>query len=143
VVTLSALELTKRAAAEGAPPPRTSRVVGSALLVAGGMIHGAFATGGPMVVYVIGRTLGTDKARFRATLSVLWLTLNSILVVSYALSEKLTASSGTTSLAFIVSLGVGLALGEIAFRRIAPARFRTFIFGMLAVAGAVLIARNL
>ena len=96
-----------------------------------------------MVVYVIGRTLGTDKARFRATLSVLWLTLNSILVVSYALSEKLTASSGTTSLAFIVSLGVGLALGELAFRRIAPARFRSFIFGMLAVAGAVLIARNL
>lgn len=142
VVGLSALELTRRAPRPGEAPEPTSRAVSAGLLIAGGMIHGAFATGGPMVVYVLGRTFGTDKARFRATLSVLWLTLNSILVVTYALSGKLSAGSAKLSAAFVLSLGAGLVLGEVAFRRIAPERFRTFIFGMLAVAGAVLIARN-
>ncbi len=40
------------------------------LLLGWGVVHGAFATGGPMAVFVSGRVL-TDKGRFRSTLSTL------------------------------------------------------------------------
>ena len=108
-----------------------------------GVVHGAFATGGPMVVFVLGRTLGQDKARFRATLSVLWLVLNSILLVSFLVKGRLTQSSGLTSALFGVSMLAGFAAGEIAFRRVSAVRFRLGVFAMLGLAGALMLVTNL
>lgn len=144
VVVLSAIELSRSRAANGARASTPVRKpVAVAFLAAGGMVHGAFGTGGPMVVYVLGRTLGADKARFRATLSVLWLTLNSILVVTFALQGKITAQTGSASALFLLSLGAGFLAGEWAFRRVSPERFRTFVFVMLAAAGCLVVARNI
>lgn len=140
VIVLATIELLGSSTA-AATPPRKPVAVG--LLVLGGTIHGAFGTGGPMVVYVMGKTLGADKIRFRATLCVLWLTLNTILVVSYAVRGKLTATSAQASAVLVASLVAGLLIGEAIFHRVSAVRFRSFVFGMLAVAGAVLVMRNL
>jgi uncharacterized membrane protein YfcA len=149
VLALSALELLgpylRRTRVEAAPRADTTtrqRWIGRALLVVGGVIHGAFATGGPMVVYVLGRELGADKARFRATLSVLWLCLNLVLVTSYAVRGVLDATTLRTSAALVISLLVGLAAGEIAFRRIPAASFRVFVFVLLAAVGVIVVVRN-
>jgi uncharacterized membrane protein YfcA len=42
-----------------------------ALLIIGGIVHGMFSTGGPLVVIYASRTL-PDKGQFRATLCLLW-----------------------------------------------------------------------
>jgi uncharacterized membrane protein YfcA len=52
------------------------------ILVVGGMVHGAFASGGPLVVLYASKTL-TDKGSFRATLCLLWTTLNTLLLINY------------------------------------------------------------
>jgi len=140
VIVLCAVELLAKKTGQ---PAQVKKPFAVGLLMLGGMIHGAFGTGGPMVVYVMGKTLGADKTRFRATLSVLWLTLNTILVTTYAVRGQLTASTARASAVFIASLAVGLVAGEAIFRRVSAARFRTFVFTMLAVAGAVLVVRNL
>lgn len=145
VIVLSAVELVGpylRAPSVDATPSARTLWIGRALLVLGGVIHGAFATGGPMVVYVLGRELGSDKARFRGTLSVLWLVINIILVASYVLRGALDMQTVRTSGWLAISLVVGLAVGEIAFRRIPAERFRTFVFVLLLVAGVVLVGRN-
>lgn len=137
VITLAALELSRRSAPTDASP--SLGVVDRALLGLGGVVHGAFATGGPMVVFVLGRTLGGDKATFRATLSVLWLVLNTILLVTFVAEGRVNAGSTRATALFAVSLAVGFAAGELLFRRVSATRFRTLVFAMLGAAGLLMV----
>jgi len=50
-----------------------------------GIIHGIYASGGPMLVYAIGRE-GLAKKVFRSTLSMVWILLNVILVTRFMLA---------------------------------------------------------
>ena len=86
VVGLSTLEVRRNFAApsDGAPAaapvlPMPLRLL---LLAIGGVAHGLFATGGPMVVYVMRRRI-PDKSTFRATLAVLWISLNAALLICH------------------------------------------------------------
>lgn len=138
VVVLAALELHR--ARRHATPARLGRLARGALLVVGGAVHGAFATGGPFVVYVTGRELD-DKATFRATLSALWAALGIVLAASYAVDGSLGAASLAGSAALAMPAAAGLVLGEWLHAR-APARtFRIAVFAMLLVAGALLALR--
>jgi uncharacterized membrane protein YfcA len=114
--------------------------VEAGLLTLGGVIHGAFSTGGPMAVYVTGRRL-TDKGRFRATMSALWLVLNPILVVSYALSGKLGADTLGRSALLVAPLALGILAGEWAHAKVSGAAFRTGVFAMLLVVGLITVVR--
>ncbi len=139
VFVLAALELWRmRARTAGGHPP--SAPVSAALLVVGGVAHGAFATGGPPVVYVCARTL-PDKAAFRATLSALWLVSNAALVVAYALAGHVTLSTLRASAALLPGLAVGLVAGDLLYGRIPERTFRVSVFVMLLVVAAVLAAR--
>jgi hypothetical protein len=140
VVALAALEIAR--AGREAPAVREPTWSDRGLLAAGGVIHGAFATGGPMVVFVLGRTLASDKATFRATLSLLWLVLNTILLVSFVAEGRLSRDTLPLTGSFVVALLLGFGLGEVLFRRVSAVRFRSAVFAMLAVAGLLLLATN-
>jgi uncharacterized membrane protein YfcA len=141
VVVLATLELVRLA--------RTGRVNGAAavrplpaaaagiFLVLGGLVHGAFGTGGPMAVYVAGREIA-DKRVFRSTLSALWLLLNAALLATYAASGFLSLASARLSATLLVPLAVGIAAGEWAHRRLPHRAFATLVFAVLLVAGLVL-----
>lgn len=139
VAALSVIELwrARDPEAEARPP---GPVTAGLLLVAAGVIHGVFATGGPLAVYVTGREL-TDKARFRATLSALWLVLNVALVISYAAAGQLGRGTLSISAVLAVPLLLGIAVGEWAHRRVPEALFKRMVFALLLVAGVLLAAR--
>jgi uncharacterized membrane protein YfcA len=144
VVALAALELNRvrrnRARPGDAPPPAPAReypAVRAGLLFLAGAVHGAFATGGPLTVYVTGRALA-DKSRFRATLSALWLVLNTALVAGYAVVGTLNAASARLSGALAAAPLVGLAAGEWLHRRVPVVAFRVLVFGVLLAVGVVL-----
>jgi hypothetical protein len=150
VVGLSTLELLRLARARraapavdgGAPPTRPLAAAPAAvLLLLGGVIHGAFGTGGPMAVYVAGRQL-TDKRVFRSTLSALWLLLNGVLVVTYAFGGYLTLQSAKLSLVMLVPLVLGTVIGEWTHRRLKGTTFATLVFVVLLVAGLALALRS-
>lgn len=140
VVALSAAELARlrRAGGQQRTLGALSRV---ALLVSGGVIHGAYATGGPMAVYVAGREID-DKGPFRATLAALWLVLNAVLVVGYAVSGALGRETLTLSGYLVLPLGTGLVVGEWLHARVRVSLFRTLVFMLLFGAGLVLAIRN-
>jgi hypothetical protein len=142
VIALSALELRRPRAAGGAATRPLGPVLAAGLLFAAGIIHGVFATGGPLTVYVTGRALA-DKARFRATLSALWLVLNLALLASYAAGGQLGPGSAALSAILVAPLGLGMALGEGAHRRVPERLFRTLVFTLLLVAGTLLAGRAL
>ncbi|MEO7327102.1 MAG: sulfite exporter TauE/SafE family protein [Minicystis sp.] len=140
VIVLSALELGRARPVEGAAPTRL-RPFDALVLLVGGVVHGAFGTGGPMAVYVAGRTL-TDKAVFRASLSLLWVVLNVVLVGTYAARGEIGLASLERSAGFAVALVAGIVVGEQLHRRVPAQRFRGVVFGMLLAAGAVLLLRG-
>jgi uncharacterized membrane protein YfcA len=139
LIVVSTIEL-RRTQTRCAPAP-LSRAFEAAMLVAGGVAHGAFATGGPMAVYVAGRAI-PDKGAYRATLSVLWAVLNLILLASYARGGQLHEGTFVLSAYLVPSCALGLAAGELAHRRIPVRVFRTLVFVALALAGAALLVRG-
>lgn len=141
LVVVSIVELVRMRAAKDAAPAPISRPVEFAMLIAGGMVHGAFATGGPMAVYVVGRTIA-DKGRYRATLCTLWALLNTFLVLTYLRLGDLGARSASLTALLVPSCAIGLVLGEIAHRRVPAATFRALVFVGLALVGATLGVRG-
>ncbi len=139
VAAVAALELYRMRKSETPAPVSTAAEV--TLLVLGGVVHGAFSTGGPMAVYVTGRVLH-DKSVYRATLSSLWLVLGTILLGSYVWEGRVTtASLGSTA---IVSPGIviGMVLGEYLFRRVPVQAFRQVVFVALLLSGLALSVRG-
>lgn len=106
--------------------PRVARVIA---LAGGGLAHGLFGTGGPLVVYAAGSHL--SRAQLRATLAVLWLGLNVALLMSFShLELRLT-------LEIAAALPLGLAIGSRLHHRLPE---KAVWFALLAA--AILLAWN-
>lgn len=140
VTALAAWELARGLRGRGTGAP-LGRWAGAALLALGGVVHGMFGSGGPLVVYVASREV-TDKTRFRATLAALWLTLNVVLVTNYAAAGMLTRERATTSAALLPALVAGALLGDRVHGRVDARRFRSMTYAVLLAAGLALLARS-
>lgn len=115
-----------------------SKVESSIWLLASGIIHGIYASGGPLLVYAMS-SFSFTKAAFRSNLSVIWLILNSILVCTYAQTGKISSETLKLSLMLLPILPVGILIGEMLHHRINEKVFRIFIFSLLLLAGISLI----
>ena len=126
--------------------PRTANALSTparvGALFSAGVIHGVFATGGPLAVFVSSREL-PDKATFRATLSLLWLLLNALVLPRLVLEGTLTMSTLRMSAVLVIPLVLGIGAGEWLHRRLDEARFHKAVSVLLIVAGAVLTAKSL
>jgi len=105
-----------------------------------GFVHGIFATGGPLLVYALGR-LNLGKTTFRATLAVVWLLLNIVLVISYVHAGHYGARQIAALPWAVASLPLGIVVGEIVHHRVDELRFRTLAWALLAIAAVPLILR--
>lgn len=136
VLILAGRELAALARAPVATPLlQRTRVLG---LLGAGVMHGIFATGGPLLVYVLGRSELT-KSAFRSTLAVVWVLLDLLLLTSYAATGRITTAALGTTLALVPSLVVAGALGEWVHRRLDERRFRVVVMSVLLVVGFALV----
>lgn len=103
------------------------------LIFAAGITHGLFASGGPLLVYGLAGT-ELDKARLRATLIVVWFSLNAALTVLFLSQGRLTAVA-VPFLACLPLLPIGVWLGERLHHRVNETEFRRGIYVLLAIAG--------
>ncbi len=141
VLVLAARELwlmrDAEAAARRGPPPRAVTV---AAIFGAGVIHGVFGTGGPLLVYAIGRE-GLDKYRFRSTLASVWLALSLVLIGGFALEGRYDASTGLQLLVLLPAVPLGVAVGEWLHHRVDERRFKLATWALLFAAAVALIAR--
>jgi uncharacterized protein len=144
VTTLASAELYKmwKPNADEAQPKPLSVWVAFLALTLGGITHGLFAAGGPMIVYVVGRKL-LNKGVFRATLSALWLILNCVLLVNFTFLHMITRSSLKVSAMLFPSLIVALVLGEWVHTKIPLRAFRLTMYAVLVFAGVMLILKSI
>jgi uncharacterized membrane protein YfcA len=134
VVALAGLELVRIARAREDQPAISPSATTAALLGAG-VMHGMFSTGGPLLVWALGRSIASKRA-FRATLSCVWLVLGSALTAAYAVNDRLDGGTLRATGALVPVLGVALAAGEWAHQRLDERRFRTLVYLLLLGAGA-------
>lgn len=135
VVGLAVLQLARPAERPLAPPLRYG------LLGLGGIAHGLFGTGGPMIVYVVRRRLA-DKRAFRATLAVLWLVLNSALLANFASAGLYDREVAKTLGVLALTIVPGLYLGERIHHKLDAARFERVVWLVLLLAGLALGVRS-
>jgi uncharacterized membrane protein YfcA len=140
VIGLAAIELTQLARGGAAAQRPLTRAPAIAILWLGGVVHGLFGSGGPMVVYFASREIA-DKGRFRATLSALWLALNAVLVANYASLGLLDRGSAKVTAILAPALAIALAIGETLHRRLDERFFKPLVYGLLLVAGLALGVR--
>lgn len=135
VVGLAMLQLARPAARP------LARAWQYGFLAVGGVAHGLFGSGGPMIVYVARRRL-PDASAFRATLCLLWFVLNLGLVANYAALGLFTHTTGTYSLVIAALLVPGVALGNKLHHTLPPALFERCVWIGLLVAGLALAIRS-
>jgi hypothetical protein len=133
VVAVATSELWRTLRTTGTAKPLPAAVTRSAIFAAG-VIHGLFSSGGPLLVYALGR-LPIDKRVFRATLSTVWIVLGTALTIAYAWQGQVGRESLTATATLLPVLAAALVAGEWAHRRLDETKFRTLIYALLVVAG--------
>jgi uncharacterized membrane protein YfcA len=107
-------------------------------LFGGGVVHGAFATGGPLIVLYSARRL-PDKGEFRATMCLLWTTLNLGLMWRFFSGGLLTPQIGRDVLLLVPALVLGVIAGEKIHKKVNAAVFKKLVFSTLLAIGAIMI----
>ncbi len=112
-----------------------------AFLLAGGVVHGIFGTGGPLIVYYACRQI-PDKAPFRATIPVLWVILNAALIASYAATKSITPADLRLAGLLLPALVVGIIIGEILHPRVNEFAFRVAVQVVLLITGIAFLVHG-
>jgi uncharacterized membrane protein YfcA len=137
IILASSLQLLAFAAPKLAGK-RLPKPIGFLLLFLGGIVHGLFSSGGPLVVLYASQAL-PDKGKFRATLCLLWATLNSIIIGSYIASKAIAPADAARTAWMLPFLALGIVAGEWAHKRVKPEAFKLIVFSMLLVTGIIML----
>ena len=104
------------------------------LLFLGGIVHGAFSSGGPFVVIYASLAL-PDKSNFRATLCTMWVTLNSLMVINNFRRGIMTDHVLQVLFYALPFLFAGMILGNIAHKKIKGEMFLKLVYIVLFLSG--------
>lgn len=108
------------------------------ILFLGGIIHGAFGSGGPFIVIYATKAL-PEKNNFRATLCMLWLTLNSIIIFKNVKQGVMTVPVLELILWTLPFLVAGMILGNYAHKKIKENAFTKVVYSVLLISGVFML----
>ncbi|KGK86002.1 sulfite exporter TauE/SafE family protein [Clostridium sp. HMP27] len=132
LIALRGLFIAYKESKEGKEFKAINNSILSIFLFLGGCIHGAFSCGGPLIILYASEKL-PNKSNFRATLSMLWITLDSIIVLQSALSHAITKDVLKLVLYTLPFLAIGAVLGNLAHHRIKDGAFTKIVYVLLFV----------
>ena len=111
-----------------------------ALLGAAGVVHGIFVSGGPLLIgYLSGKI--KDKTGFRATISTVWIVLNSIILIDDIRSGLWNPALLKTQLIAIPFLLAGMAIGSILYKKMSQKVFMVLTYVLLFLSGCLLLVK--
>lgn len=108
------------------------------LQIAAGVTHAFYTTGGPLLVYSIGR-LDLPKSVFRSTMCTVWATLNTIMIGVFVANGRINPTSLKLTAGLLLVLPLGILAGEWAHGRINQRQFGLFIYILLTFSGVALL----
>lgn len=121
-------------------PVKQNPVLSYSLLIGSGIVHGMFVCGGPLLVsYLTGRL--PDKKEFRATISAIWVVLNTIIMFD-------DVRAGVFNKEILILLAVsaavmfgGMVIGSILYKKMSREVFMKITFILLVISGASLFIK--
>jgi uncharacterized membrane protein YfcA len=107
---------------------------------AGGIIHGAFNSGGPLVVAYAERTL-RRKASFRATLSIVFIPMNVWLLAWHIAEKRYTREVIELTTAVFPFAALGWVVGMMLHGHLSERLFRRIVLVLLLILGCLTTVR--
>jgi uncharacterized membrane protein YfcA len=123
---------------EQTPP----RIACNLLLFSGGIIHGAFACGGATLAIHAQYAL-IRKETIRGTLSMVWVILNTVMLLNAGAQGMLTTPAVRLALIGIPLVLLGSWFGELVARKIKQQHFVRLMAALLVIAGISTICRGM
>lgn len=140
VLALSARDLHRLRGARPVLDKPISRPASIAALFGAGVVHGIYASGGPLLVYAIGRE-GLTKKVFRSTLSAVWIVLNAILVSRFILAGVYDRAVLLDVALLVPAVPLGVLVGEWVHHKVDERAFKIAVLVLLIAAAISLIVR--
>ncbi|SEI70438.1 hypothetical protein SAMN02910453_1170 [Lachnospiraceae bacterium A10] len=110
------------------------------LLVAAGIVHGMFVCGGPLLIGYLSQKI-EDKVRFRATISTIWIFLNSFLLGSQIYEGMWNEKLLWVQIGAVPFLLLGMFLGGCLYRRMSQKVFMMITYILLFLSGISLFIK--
>lgn len=111
------------------------------MIVAGGVMHGMFTTGGPCIVVYATRALAT-KGLFRVTLAMVWLTLNIVMAGGWIANDVLTPTVWSLAGLTVPFIVLSVFVGDYLHHKLPEDTFRKLAYAILALSGISLLYKT-
>lgn len=119
-----------------------SKFCSDIMLIAAGIIHGAYLSGGALVaIYAMQRF--EDKDELRGSMSVMWLLLNGFMLVSDISHGYYSWNLTKITLYGMLPAIIGILVGDFLLSKLDQKRFTLFSNSMLLLSGFLLMINNL
>ncbi|MCF0116820.1 MAG: sulfite exporter TauE/SafE family protein [Bacilli bacterium] len=112
--------------------------VNSIVMVIAGIIHMIFISGGPLLI-IVAKNKIDDKDKFRATLSMVWVTLNSLIMFTNISSGIMGLEHLYMLLILIPIVFLSLLLGKLILRKMSDDIFMKITCVLLFISGLTLL----
>ena len=113
------------------------------ILLVGGIVHGAFASGGPFLVIYAGEKV-KEKGSFRATMCSVWATLNTVLLIKYIITGDFVVKNVMpVYLLALPFLAIGVAVGMFLHKKVSQKVFSVVVYVILLAAGITMLTLSL
>lgn len=110
------------------------------VLVLAGIAHGIFVSGGPLLISYVTKKI-RDKVSFRATISTVWIFLNSMILWDDIRVGLWTPDLMKTQLAAVPFLLMGMLIGGRLYARMSQRLFMMITYVLLFVSGVSLMIK--
>lgn len=111
-------------------------------LILGGIVHGAFNIGGPLItVYTLEAV--KDKKKFRNTMTMLWVVLNSWNLFNQHQNGAFTSELNSALLVGLPLAGIGFFFGMRFLEKINREQFLRIVYVVLLIIGSNMLLSNI
>lgn len=108
------------------------------IVFASGIIHGMFVSGGPLLIIYAAQKF-KEKSEFRATVSAVWIILNSYLAFSHWKTGLFTQGTVTKLWWCLIPLFIGMVIGNILHKKMSQKMFLLITYVLLIISGLSLL----
>lgn len=108
------------------------------LLISSGIVHGMFVSGGPLLIAYLSKTV-KEKVSFRATISTVWIILNTIILIDDMRAGLWTISLVKTQVIAVPFFIAGMAVGTKLYKSMSQMLFMKLTYILLFISGISLL----
>lgn len=106
------------------------------VLIAAGIIHGMFVSGGALLVVYAASVL-KNKHEFRSTIAAVWVGLNSILLIQQAYAGQITLDLSIITIIACIPAVLGVFIGGLLHEKISQNFFLKLTYILLLISGVL------